>query len=239
MSSHENPRHLSIAELQKRCAQETNRFMQGLGGEAWHCFEIFRRALVEKNEGSWEALDNQYRNQVRRWVLQHPRFPAFDEGPELFVNMAFEKFWKRNFSAIDFAGFPNIRSILAYLKTCVGSVIMDYGRNQSRIAKVLYLDEVLIQNHIKEFTYHDRGELGLEQDEFWQVVRKLLDDERLYLAVYCSFVLGLRPVDIFAQHPRLFKDVRDVYRLKAKALGLLEHEAHLMNLLSQFPRREE
>lgn len=239
MSSNENPRHLSIAELQKRCAQETNRFMQGLGGEAWHCFEIFRRALVEKNDGSWEALDNQYRNQVRRWVLQHPRFPAFDEGPDLFVNMAFEKFWKRNFSAIDFARFPNIRSILAYLKTCVASVITDYGRNQSRIAKVVYLDDVLLETYPKEFIHHDLGDMKLEQDEFWQTVRVSLGDEGMYQAVYGSFVLGLRPSEIYELHPLLFKDVRDVYRLKAKALGLLEDQVHQLSLLSQFPRREE
>ncbi|HNB51633.1 MAG TPA: hypothetical protein PK530_06805 [Anaerolineales bacterium] len=195
--------------------------------------------MVEQSQEAWEAVDGQYRNQVRRWVLHHPRLHMFDEDPDVFVNMAFEKFWKRNFSAVEFAGFPNIRSILAYLKTCVASVITDHGRNQSRMAEVVYLDEMLIQAHPQALTYHDRGDDGLVVDEFWLKIREILGDDGMYVTLYCSFVQGLRPVEIFQQFPQLFKDVREVYKLKARAMVLLEQNAHQMNLFFHSPRGRE
>jgi hypothetical protein len=240
MSSSENPRQLQIAELQKRCMQETHRFMQGLGGEAWHCYEIFRRAVVEKSEGAWQVVDSQYRRQLRRWVEQHPRFLDFDEEADLFVNLALEKFWKRDFSAAEFSGFPNLKAILAYLKTCVASAITDFWRHQQRVMETLYLDEIGTQPALSQaLSYQERLEGGMEQDDFWAALRQWVDDEAMFLVLYESFVLDMKPVEIFERHVQMFDGVRKVYRLKAKALMVLGREFREQGFFAKFPIRKK
>lgn len=221
MSSNENPRSLSLSDLQERCAQETMNYLKGIHEETWHCYEVFRRAIVDKVGEAWNVIDLQYRNQMRRWVEQHPRFRDFNEDPDLFVNLAFEKFWRRNFSALEFARFPNVSGLMAYLKTCVWSVIMDHWRIHLRKYKVVYLEESL-HWRLHAHSFQETIEKRLEQEDFWSEVRELLGDEVSYQVVYASFALNLKPDDIFKQTPKVFGNIREVYKIKARAILLLD-----------------
>ncbi len=221
MSSNKSPRDLSLPELQEHCTQETLSFRQGHGEEGWHCYEIFRRAIVEKNERAWDALVEQYRKQVTQWVTRYSHGKGFQDEPDFFVNSVFEKFWRRNFSPIEFSRFPNVKSLMGYLRMCVGSVMLDYGRVQKRI-EVDYLDD-LSEHRLQTQTISVQTwmEHHLEQEEFWNDVRVKLNDDQVFKVVYASFVLKLKPLEIFDYFPSEYGDIQAIYKIKAKALRLL------------------
>ncbi|NUM46635.1 MAG: hypothetical protein HUU38_18180 [Anaerolineales bacterium] len=235
MLSSEDPRHLSLFELQKRCHEETLNFLKRVKEEAWNCYEIFRRACVEKDSAAWNIVYVQYQKQVQRWVEHHPRFHDFYEEADILVNLVFEKFWKRNFSAVEFAGFSNLRKVLAYLKTCVGSVITDYWRTQKRTLDVVYLEDVLLQNmYAQAFSYHARMDRKLEWEDFWKDLRGHLRDDVAFWVIYASFAMDLKPNDIYSMTPERFADVREVYNIKAKTIPLLGQVLQEMGRLSDF-----
>lgn len=235
MTPLKNPHLLSLNELHNYCVEETTKFWRKKGDEAWHCYEIFRRAIVDKDGRAWDIIVEQYQSQVQRWVEKNPRFHAVSEGPDIFVNLVFEKFWGRNFSAGEFSGFPNVKSILAYLKTCVSSVITDFWRTQKRKENVAYLEDLLIEGaNSPAFSYPARMEERMARADFWDEIHRFLEDEISYTVIYFSFVQDLKPLEIMEQFPAWFGDVRDVYKVKAKAMSILEREYNKREIAQNF-----
>ena len=114
-------------DLAQRCAHETELFFQRRKCDSRFCFEMFRRALADRNEQAWECLYTQYCPLVTGWVRQHTKFAATSEEPAYFADRAFEKLWT-SLLAERFGRFPDLKSILRYLQMCVHSVIVDYVR---------------------------------------------------------------------------------------------------------------
>ncbi|HNB54547.1 MAG TPA: hypothetical protein PK530_21550, partial [Anaerolineales bacterium] len=198
----------SLSELAQLCSQETARYIKNESEVPRHCYELFRRAIIEKNEDAWKVIYLQYRSQVRQWVNRHPIFQDFDEDADFFVNLAFEKFWQRNFSASDFARFPNTSSILAYLKTCVVSVLLDYRMAEKQKTFSANMD----------LFFSEQPPQGPSQEDFWSNIRLTLNDDVAYTVVYSTFVLNMRPNEILSAWPNLFSSVSEVYKIKARAL---------------------
>jgi IS1 family transposase len=221
MVSPSNPRRLKLNELRENCASETARFFLSLIDDSWHCYEIFRRAIAEKNSDAWGVIIEQYQSQVARWVVRHPKFKLFSEDVDFFTNRVFEKFWRRNFSAKEFSRFPNVKSLLGYLKTCVASVMTDYWRTQER-KKVEYLSD--ISRSVLQpdgYSVEKEVEYRLQRQHFWNQLRNELPDELEYKVIYASYIIGLKPLEIFRHAPDVFGDVKEVYKIKARALSRL------------------
>ena len=72
-------RVLALASVAQRCARETELFFQRRRYNPRYCFELFRRAIVERSQGAWELAYAQYRPLVAGWVERHPAFPASGE----------------------------------------------------------------------------------------------------------------------------------------------------------------
>jgi len=176
---------------------------------------------VDKNDDAWRGIIEQYQSQVARWVEHHPKFKNFNDEIDFFTNRVFEKFWRRNFSAKEFSRFPNVKSLLGYLKTCVASVMTDYWRVQQRrnFEFTVEISRPLPQpgGYSVEKEVEDR----LQRRRFWEDLRKHLPDEMEYEVVYASFVIGLKPQEIFNQAPDVFGDVQEVYKIKARAISHL------------------
>ena len=129
---------LSLAALAQRCREETLRFLSGQDRDDTYCFEIFKRAVVERDDRAWEAIVNQYRGIVLAYVGQHSVAAVLREADDYWLNRAFQRFW----SAVGperFAAFPDLPALLKYLKLCVHSVLLDELR--ARRAAVS-LDEI-------------------------------------------------------------------------------------------------
>jgi len=119
--------HLTLAGIAHRCAQESERFFRRLSNDPRYCFELFRRAILERSQEAWELVYAQYHALVLKWAALHPALSATVEEPQYFVNRAFEKMWL-SITADKFVCFPDLKSVLRYLQMCVHSVIVDSAR---------------------------------------------------------------------------------------------------------------
>jgi DNA-directed RNA polymerase specialized sigma24 family protein len=182
-------------------------------------YELFRRALGERDEQAWTAVYAQYRGMVLSWVRQHPA-ARFDGDDDYLVNRAFERLW----TAVGperFAGFPALPAVLRYLKLCVHSVILD-ERRAERLERGLMAPAGL--EAVNAPGPHDVARDVLDQESGRALLRAMAEEaegeaERQVLVL--SFVRDLRPREVFAVRPDLFPTVGDVYRVKRNLIERL------------------
>ena len=128
MSTSTSLQSLSLSGVARRCAEESDHFFHRREHDPRFCFELFRRAIEERDERAWSLLCDQYRPLVAGWVKRNEAFAGSKENASFFVNGAFAKMW----SAVTpekFADFDDLKSLLRYLQLCVASVIMDHVRS--------------------------------------------------------------------------------------------------------------
>jgi len=216
----------TLAGITHRCAQETEHFFQRQGHDPRYCFELFRRAIVERNQHAWAAVYAQYRPLVAGWTERHTAFAASGEEVQYFVNRAFDKMWSA-LTPAKFGRFPNLKSLLRYLQMCVHSAILDQAR-QTESAVMDMEDEVLTSRYSAT---EDDPLARLHRQEIWEEISRRLNDEKEYKVMVGSFVLALKPREICVHFDGAFQDVREVYRVKENVLARLRRDAELLEFL--------
>lgn len=223
-----SPMQMELSVLMKHCAVESERFYRGQQHDTRYSYELFRRALVERNEAAWEQLYLHYTSLVEGWVRRSSAFISSGESSEYFVVGAFLKFW-RAITPERFASFPTLASLLHYLQMCATSVVIDSVRAQSW-AEIVPEDVVgadLMAQHAPDEEAMNR----VQREEFWQFIDAQLQNELERVVVYCSFVLGLTPRAIFSQRTDLFQSINDVYNVKRNVLGRLGRNVQLRQMM--------
>jgi hypothetical protein len=123
------PERLSINELAQRCSEETNKFLKQNISNDRYCLEMFRRAIVNRDDDAWASIYQQYAPLVLTWVTQHqsaaPLLGQDGSGP--LVNAAFAKF-SQALTPAKMENFDSLAAVLKYLKMCVHSVVADEVR---------------------------------------------------------------------------------------------------------------
>ncbi len=215
---------LTIVKLSRLCKEDACCYLQREPYTQCFCLELFRRAVVERDDAAWAAVYAQYADTVRRWLA----LPGADgdEG----VAAVFERFWQ----AVDgakFTRFPSLAAVLQYLKVCAYTVRIDRARSARATDSAWSLDasehSLPARDNVEE-TVAGR----LDAASFWAVVRALLDDEREGLVLYLSYVMGLSPREIRARHAGHFPDVAEVYRLKRNVLDRLRRAPEIRALVT-------
>ena len=225
--------HQALATIAHRCADETERFFRRLSHDPRFCFELFRRALVVRVDGAWELIYQQYLPLVSSWVERHSAFAASGEEVQYFVNRAFEKMWQA-VTPQKFGRFPELKSLLRYLQMCVHSVVYDLVRRAGREAAGFDLHgqaEAALHGGDEGPHVEDEALARLQGEDLWQEVGARMRNDKERRAVYGSFVLGLRPREVYALYKDTFRDVNDVYRAKENVLARLRRDEELMRLL--------
>jgi hypothetical protein len=221
----------TLADLAELCAKETDRFFRGQIYDPHHCFEIFRRAVVQQDALAWEAIYNQYGSLVARWVHKHPGFAASGEEVEYFVNRAYEKIWAA-LSPEKFERFPELGGLLRYLKMCVHSVIQDYNRSRALNEIIALPDDAPLEVQKQPRSIEDAALDRVSRLAFWELVQSRLNDDQERLLVYGSYVLALKPREILEHFSQAFGSVDEVYLVKQNVLARLRRDADLMRLLA-------
>jgi hypothetical protein len=213
---------LPLSVVANGCSQESQRFLQRTAHDPTFCYDLFRRAIVERNQRAWDRVYAQYVEEtpiVRRWVERHGLFAATGEDAAFFVNRAFEKMWGA-VSPEKFAAFPDLTSLMRYLKLCVNSVISDYARQ-------MHPPDVTLQESDPSpdrNPHQDR----VERQELWQLIESRLNSDQERTAIYCRYDLGMKPSEITTQYPQLFADVQEVYRVLQNVLNRLRRDHELL-----------
>lgn len=228
---------ISLTDLAQKCALETDRFFRDQPYDPQYCFELFRLAVVGRQELAWEAVYSQYRGLVGRWVQQHSGFAASGEEAQYFINRAFEKIWAA-LTPEKFAQFPDLGYLLRYLKMCVHSVISDYHRAlepglELPLERPLEAEPVIAAGNPRQDP--EKELIGRTQRlSFWNALCERLNGEKEYQVIYGSYMLALKPGDLFDAFPGLFADVDEVYRIKQNILARLRRDGELAESLGLF-----
>lgn len=221
--SHENElQQMAVAELAQRCAQETQNYFQQQRHETGYCFELFRRAIVRRDNEAWDAVYTQYRPQVERWVYRHPDFAQVDEEAQDFTVQAFARFSKY-FTEDKFSKSKSLAGVLSYLQMCVNGAILDYLR---KMHHEQWEDEEAAETP-KHLRLAPTPEELLQGEELWRLVQKRLKDNKEYIVVYASIILGLSPREILAEYLDVFRDIAEIYQCKANILARLERDPEI------------
>src|SRR5436305_7850207 len=122
---------LSINDLARCCSEETNKFLRQSVSNDRYCLELFRRAIVLRDDDAWACIYQQYAPLVLTWVTQHQSATPIlgQEGSAPLVNAAFAKFYQA-LTPAKMENFVSLAAILKYLKMCVHSVVADEVRSR-------------------------------------------------------------------------------------------------------------
>lgn len=230
MSHQADLRLLTLAGIAHRCAQETERFFRRQSYDPRYCFELFRQAIVERNQRAWELLYAQYRPLVAGWVERHSAFLDSGEEVQYFVNRAFEKAWAA-LTPAKFSQFSNLKSLLRYLQLCVHSVIVDQVRVAEQSVLDVQAEMLAAEGRAGGPSVENQALARTHRQEFWEEINARLRSEKERRVVYGSFILGLKPREIYTQFPETFRDVDQVYRVKENVLARLSRDDELKKLL--------
>jgi hypothetical protein len=219
---------MDLAALMWRCTAESERFYRGLTHDPRFSHELFRRALVERNDVAWEHLYAQYSPLVESWVRRSGAFASSGETSEFFVGAAFMRFWRA--VAGRFEQFSTLASLLHYLQLCAGSVVIDSVRAQSW-AEMLP-EEAMPGGHVSQISPDEEAMKRVDCEEFWSYINAQLNSEAERVVVFRSFVLGMKPGDIYLMRQDLFQSITDVYNVKRNVLGRLSRNPELRRMLA-------
>jgi len=220
--------HFDLTTVARQCAAENERYQRGEPSDLGYAYELFRRALSERDERAWEYVFRQYRSLVERWVRNNAAFDASGESSEDLAVEAFARFWHAISPAL-FERFLTAAALLQYLHMCAGCVVIDKAR--ARTAARLASEQPLSHGD-GLYVATDEEVLGqIDRAQFWRHVAKQWNNDAERVVVTCSFVAGLKPRQIYAAHRDLFASVKEVYLVKRNVLDRLRRDPELHGLL--------
>lgn len=224
-----NLAQMEIATLIRRSVVESERFYRGQPHDTSFAYELFKRALVGRNEQAWEHIYNHYGSLVESWVRRSGAFAGSGESSEYFVSLAFTRLW-RAIGPERFADFPTLPSLLHYLQLCAGCVVIDSVRAQSW-SEMLPEEAIPFERATRTAPDEEAME-RVDRQEFWSYIGSQLNDEAERAVVFDFFVLGMKPGDIYDHRQDLFESVKDVYNVKRNVLGRLSRNSELHQLIA-------
>lgn len=218
---------MELSTLARRALSESQHFYRHEAYDPQFAYELFRRALVERDESAWSYLFDQYAPLVEHWVRRSGAFAISGESSEFFVSAAFTRFWKA-IPAQRFASFPNLASLLNYLRRCATCVVIDTARAQS--CADIIPDEYVNWNDQRLGHADEEATERVSREEFWKLVDGMLQNETERIVVRSSFILGMKPAEIFARHSGCFASIEEVYTLKRALLARMRKSPELRGL---------
>lgn len=222
-----DPRLMELGSLARRALAESRRFYRHEEYDSCFAYELFRRALVERDDIAWSMIFEQYTPLVEHWVRRTGAFTVSGETSDFFVSSAFTRFW-RAIPAERFGSFPTLASLLNYLRRCATCVVIDTARSQS-FAELLP-EESVNWNDQRLGHADEEATDRVSRDEFWRLIDGLLTSEAERVIVRCSFLLGMKPGDIYAQAGALFGSVEEIYTMKRGLLTRLRKSPELRGM---------
>jgi DNA-directed RNA polymerase specialized sigma24 family protein len=216
-------------DLAQQCAEETERFFHHQTYDPRHCFELFRRAILEHDSLAWEAVYTQYQPLVGKWVQQHPGFEASGEEAQYFINRAFEKIWAA-LKPDRFKQFTELGALLRYLKMCVHSVIADHSRSHKLAELYDLAEEGTPEKADPGPSIEDWALDRMHRLKFWDSIHARLNDDKERRVIYGSFVLALKPRELYDEFPNTFESVDEVYHVKQNVLARLRRDPEVGRL---------
>lgn len=183
------------------------------------CFELFRRAIVDKSEQCWSAIFQQYQKLLHRWTRDFAKsYVALEESViEEVVLDAFTAFW-RAYTAEKLNNANGLASVLSYLKSCVATSVLQLQRKAAKRVVQMAWDETVVD---AQTTVENKGTTPdkhffaqLSTEQLWAIVDGCCLDAKERIIARLSFVSDLKPTAILEHHPDLFLDATEIYTIR-------------------------
>jgi hypothetical protein len=196
---------VSLEQIIRNCEEQTSNFIHKRISDTRYCFELFRRALSDRNNDAINAVYEIYRRLLEKWASQHPLLGHTNETAEYFALAAFRSF-QFALRPEKLSKFSELRQILAYLSACVDTSIKQYVRR--------FPQEELLKPD-QDFGYAVNFEEVLEFQKLWEHICKLLDDDDSILLAYCIYVQHMKPKEIVEEYKRIWPNA-EVIRVQGQ-----------------------
>lgn len=195
------------------------------------CFELFRRAIVDKSDSCWAALYGQYQKLVGHWLLEFSKSSQLpgELSLEEMVASTFAAFW-RAFTADKLQQADGLGSILTYLKSCAATTVLQIRRKAAKTLPVIAWEQLEAETQVVTSNSTNSPEqqvlTAVNAQQLWALVDSCCSDERERILARLSFVSDLKPVAILELHPQLFSGVEEIYTIRRNLKNrLLRNEA--------------
>jgi RNA polymerase sigma factor (sigma-70 family) len=223
---------LPMNDLARCCSEETKKFLRQSTSNDRYCMEIFRRAIVQRDDDAWNCIYQQYAPLVLTWITQRqsaaPLLSQDGSGP--LVNAVFAKF-AQALTPAKMENFDSLAAILKYLKMCVHSVVSDEVRTRQSRQYEETLE--LIEQEPASDDPADDVISTISADGLWQIIQEELNSEDERILIYLAYIQDMKPSEISSQQQRLFPTVDDVYRIKRNVLERLRRNRRLQAMFKQ------
>jgi hypothetical protein len=222
---------LSAGELRQCCSQRTSD-----GAHERFCFELFQRAIVERDQRCWEEIVAQYTRLVYRWLLADMPSQLIGDVPiDELVFRAFAKFWQF-YQPEKLAQARGLPSVLDYLKTCTKTCVLEEKRRQKDRRGI----EFVTLETIPESQTPDVADTVVAQDfhqQLWTAIEGVCHNQTEIILMRESVQQGLTPSAICARHPTHFSTVDEVYQIKRNLLNRLKRNEAMRVLWNESNKR--
>jgi DNA-directed RNA polymerase specialized sigma24 family protein len=227
----------SSAHGQAMGGRRASRQAGGSGTPEATQMEQFRLAVCRHDDIACRRIVAQYGHQVFAWICRHPAWAVLQgecggEEKEYWITRTFARFWQA-LDAERFEGFRDLASLLAYLKLCAASVVLDEARRRRGAVRIVSREE-LVEQGGPDFDLPDTAEdvetrvlAAEERSALWAAVARALPDEPQRLAICLRFGWGMPAREIQRCRPGVFRDVEDVYRATRNGLQRLRHNTQI------------
>jgi hypothetical protein len=199
---------MSLTDCAERCTSQMNKYRRRESSDDQYCLEIFRRAVVLRENDAWTVLQRQFGENVRIWFGRHPSRQAALrlDGEQSYIDDAFRRFWQA--VSEQKLAFHTLASALSYLHLCLNCAIMDALRAYSRPK----------EEPIPDYGQSDTDEPSLEESyqegELWEIIEGLLPGEKEKRMAFLHFHCHLKPREIIRYCPGEFSSEDEIYHLK-------------------------
>ncbi|HEX7735117.1 MAG TPA: hypothetical protein VF458_09640 [Ktedonobacteraceae bacterium] len=215
------PSEMSLVELQNRCWWEMEKFSHRQQCAEEYCLEIFRRALVLRNEQAWEILIQRFSATIIGWLRRHP---YREEAARLhiqekdYADLTIARLWVAAHNQP--LEFHSLAGALWFLRKTLNAAVIDTIREMK--SKELPLQET---------AFVEPAAPEEEDLERWETIKSMLPDEREKRLAQLLFYCNLTPREVVHYCPQEFSDIQEVYKLKRGILDRLRRNKDRLRYL--------
>lgn len=189
-------------------------------------YELFRRAIVERSESAWYTIYEHYFPMLVHWAHVYNLQIGSIEFAEDIAASAFSRAW-RALDSKQFNQFETLSSLLAYLRNCVKSVVLDTLRSSMQLARIVKRVEPPEPPSPEQQALRD----NLRAD-FWAAIMRLGLSPIEQVLLSETLVHGLAPREILRRRPDIFQDIDQIYAIKRNLLARLGRSSDLRDLFN-------
>jgi hypothetical protein len=191
-------------------------------------YDLFRRAIVDRDADAWAEGVTRYRPLMAAWANRYSARAPIGERCDDLVDLALARAWAA-LSPARFASFPTLAAVLAYLRSCVAAAVVDCIRAEiahDRMVRKLEVGAVTTPEQIVLERF--------ERADLWRIISSLVATPQERVIVVESFIYALAPRQILARHPDLFADADSIYRVKRNLVERLQRSHELRGLYQEW-----